>query len=257
MKIVPIALNTFRESVRDRVLYNLVLFVVLLVGASIFLGEISLSQETKIIVDMGLSAMLVFGVLIAIFIGIGLVYKEIDKRTIYSLLAKPLHRYEFILGKYFGLCFTLLVNTAVMAVAIAAALLYIKGGADAIQLKIMSAAYLIFLELMVVTAIALLFSSFSSPVLSALLAFFLFIIGRFSADLKLFAETVGSSVVRALCQALYYLLPNLANFHYITETAHGQTVPARMLAAATAYAALYITALLSATVLIFQRRNFK
>ena len=107
MKVIPIALNTFRESVRDRVLYNLILFVLLLVGASIFLGELSMSQESKIIVDIGLSAMRMFGVLIAIFIGIGLVYKEIDKRTIYSLLAKPLHRHEFILGKYFGLCLTL------------------------------------------------------------------------------------------------------------------------------------------------------
>jgi ABC-type transport system involved in multi-copper enzyme maturation permease subunit len=257
MKVVPIALNTFRESVRDRVLYNLILFVLLLVGASIFLGELSLSQETRIIVNVGLSAMLIFGVLIAIFIGIGLVYKEIDKRTIYSLLAKPIHRYEFILGKYFGLCFTLLVNTAVMAVAVAAALLYIKGGPDAIQLKILPAAYLIFLELMVMTAVALLFSSFSSPALSALLAFSLFIIGRFSADLKLFADTVGSGAVRVVCQALYYLLPNLANFNYISETAHGQAAPASMIAAATAYAALYITALLAATVLIFQRRNFK
>ena len=257
MKVVPIALNTFRESVRDRVLYNLVLFVLLLVGASIFLGELSFSQETKIIVDTGLSAMLIFGVLISIFIGIGLVYKEIDKRTVYNLLAKPIHRYEFILGKYFGLCFTLLVNTAVMAVAVAAALLYIKGGWDAIQLKIWPAAYLIFLELMVVTAVALLFSSFSSPMLSALFTFSLFIIGSFSKDLKLFADTVGSGIVRVLCQVLYYLLPNLANFHHITETANGQAASSSMLIAATTYAALYIAALLSATVLIFQRRNFK
>src|SRR5437762_4386308 len=205
MKVVPIALNTFRESVRDRVLYNLVLFVLLLVGASVFLGELALSQEAKMIVDMGLSAMLVFGVLIAIFIGIGLVYKEIDKRTIYNLLAKPIHRHEFILGKYFGLCFTLLVNTAVMAVAVAAALLYIKGGPDAIQLKIWPAAYLIFLELMVITAVALLFSSFSSPMLSALFTFSLFIIGSFSQDLKGLADRASSSAVWALCQTLYYL----------------------------------------------------
>src|SRR5436853_1159663 len=155
MKVVPSAFSTFRESVRDRVLYNLVLFVLLLVGASVFLGELALSQEAKMIVDMGLSAMLIFGVLIAIFIGIGLVYKEIDKRTIYSLLAKPIQRHEFILGKYFGLCFTLFVNTAVMTVAVALALL-IKNGPHAIQWKIMPAAYLIFLELMVVTAMALL-----------------------------------------------------------------------------------------------------
>ena len=257
MKVVPIALNTFRESVRDRVLYNLVLFVLLLVGASVFLGELALSQETRMIVDMGLSAMLLFGVLIAIFIGIGLVYKEIDKRTIYNLLAKPIHRHEFILGKYFGLCFTLLVNTAVMAVAVAAALLYIKGGLDAIQLRIWPAAYLIFLELMVITAVALLFSSFSSPMLSALFTLSLFIIGSFSQDLKGLADRASSNAVWALCQTLYYILPNLANFHHITEAAHGQAMSGRMILAATAYAILYVTVLLSATVMIFQRRNFK
>lgn len=257
MKVVPIALNTFRESVRDRVLYNLILFVLLLVGASVMLGELSLAQETKIIVDIGLSAMRVFGVLIAIFIGIGLVYKEIDKRTIYSLLAKPLTRSEFILGKYFGLCLTLLVNTGVMAVSIALALAYVKGGADAMQASFLPAAYLIFLELMVMTAIALLFSSFSSPALSALMAFFLFVIGSFSADLKLFAATVGSGALKALAHALYYLLPNLANFNFITEAAHGRTPPASLVAASTLYAALYVAALLAATALIFQRRNFK
>ena len=140
MKVVTIALNTFRESVRDRILYNLILFVLLLVGASIFLGEISMSQEAKIIVTMGLSVMRLFGVLIAIFIGIGLVYKEIDKRTIYSLLAKPIHRYEFILGKYFGLCLTLLVNSVVMAGGISLALIYLKRGLDPIQLKILPTA---------------------------------------------------------------------------------------------------------------------
>lgn len=256
MKVIPIALNTFRESVRDRVLYNLVLFVLLLVGASLLLGELSLSQETKIITSMGLTAMSVFGVLIAIFIGIGLVYKEIDKRTIYSLLAKPIERYEFILGKYFGLCFTLLVNTCVMALAVVLALV-LKNGPEAMQWQIMPAAYLIFLELMVVTAVALMFSSFSSPALSALLAFFVFLIGRFSADLKLFADTVGSGVVKLICQILYYALPNLANFNHIRASANGQMVPTRMLGAATLYALLYIAVLLSATVLIFQRRNFK
>lgn len=257
MKVLPIALNTFRESVRDRVLYNLILFVLLLVGASIFLGELSMSQEAKIIVNIGLSAMRIFGVLIAIFIGIGLVYKEIDKRTIYSLLAKPLHRHEFILGKYFGLCLTLLVNSIVMALGISLALMFVKGGADPMQIKLWPTAYLIFLELMVMTAISLLFSSFSSPALSALLAFFLFIIGTFSADLKLFAATVGSGLVKVVCQALYYVLPNLANFNFITATAHGNPPAMQMIGAATIYAALYISALLAATVMIFQRRNFK
>src|SRR5215212_2511794 len=113
-KVAVIALNTFRESVRDRVLYNLILFALLLVCASVFISELSINQETKFIATLGLSSMLVFGALIAIFIGVALVYKEIDKRTIYNLLSKPVHRHEFIVGKYFGLCMTLLVNSVVM-----------------------------------------------------------------------------------------------------------------------------------------------
>ena len=257
MKIVPIALNTFRESVRDRILYNLIFFVLLLVAASVLLGELSLSQESKIIIDIGLSSMRIFGVLISIFIGIGLVYKEIDKRTIYSLLAKPIHRSEFILGKYFGLCLTLLVNSAVMALGISLALLFVKKGADPIQAKIWPAAYLIFLELMLMTAISLMFSSFSTPALSALMTFFLFVIGTFSADLKLFAATVGVGVVKVVCTSLYYILPNLNNFNFIASAAHGNTPSASMIGAATVYAMLYISALLAITVLIFQKRNFK
>src|SRR6185503_4646817 len=125
-RIRAIALNTFRESVRDRVLYNLILFVLILVGASVFVSDLSLDMESQFTAALGLSAMVVFGALIAIFIGVGLVYKEIDKRTIYSLLSKPVHRYEFIVGKYAGLCLTLLINTGVMVLATELALLYVN-----------------------------------------------------------------------------------------------------------------------------------
>src|SRR5215813_12534852 len=124
-KIRSITINTFRESVRDRVLYNLILFVLILVAASIWVSELSIDQETKFIADLGLSSMLVFGALIAIFIGVALVYKEIDKRTIYNLLSKPVERHEFIIGKYLGLCLTLLVNVAVMVLGTELALLYV------------------------------------------------------------------------------------------------------------------------------------
>src|SRR5436190_23576536 len=109
-RVRVIALNTFRESVRDRVLYNLILFVLILVAASVFVSDLSLDMESQFTAALGLSVMLFFGALIAIFIGVGLVYKEIDKRTIYSLLSKPVHRHEFIIVKYAGLCLTLLVN---------------------------------------------------------------------------------------------------------------------------------------------------
>ena len=127
-RVATIARNTFREAVRDRVLYNLVLFVLLLTGGAVLLGELSAAQEEKIIVDMGLSAMLLFGVFISIFVGVGLVYKEIERRTIYAIFAKPVGRGEFLTGKYLGLCLTLAVNVAVMGAGVSLALLYVRGG---------------------------------------------------------------------------------------------------------------------------------
>lgn len=257
LKITAIALNTFRESVRDRVLYNLVLFVALIVVAASVIGRIAVGQEAKIIIDVGLSATSVFGLLIAIFIGIGLVSKEIERRTIAVILSKPVRRSQFILGKYFGLCLTLLVNTAAMALAVTLALIFAKRGFDPAQLRLWSAAYLIFLELAVMTAVALLFSCFSSPALSALFTLLIFLIGRWSSDLKLFADTSNSGLTRTISSALYHLLPNLASFNFINEAAYGESVPAHLLAGNTAYAACYIAALLAAAVLIFERRNFK
>src|SRR5215831_7163088 len=131
MKIIPIALNTFRESARDRALYNLALLAILMIVAAVVMGRIATGQETKIIIDLGLSAMTVFGVLIAILLGIGLVSKEIESGAIANILSKPVRRSEFILGKYFGLCLTLFVNSAVMAAAITLALIYAQGGFDA------------------------------------------------------------------------------------------------------------------------------
>jgi ABC-type transport system involved in multi-copper enzyme maturation permease subunit len=256
-KIAVIALNTFRESVRDRVLYNLILCVLILVGASIFISELSVHQETKFIATLGLSLLLVVGALIAVFIGVALVYKEIDRRTIYNLLTKPVHRYQFILGKYAGLCLTLLVNSLMMLLATEAALMYVNRGVVPLQVSVLAAGYLIFLELALLVAIALMFSSFSTPLLATLFSFALYVIGQFSADLKLAAALSESALVRALLTGLYYLIPNLANFSFITEASHGQIVPMQKAVSATLYAAVYIAILLSASVLIFQRRNFK
>lgn len=256
-KIAVIALNTFRESVRDRVLYNLILFVLLLVCASVFISELSINQETKFITTLGLSSMLVFGAIIAIFIGVGLVYKEIDKRTIYNLLSKPVHRHEFIVGKYFGLCVTLLVNSAVMTLGTELALVYVNQGLVPLQVSVLSAAYLIYLELALLIAVALMFSTFSTPMLAALYTFAVYVIGHFSADLRLAAELSESPVVRVILTVLYYVVPNLSNFSFITEASHGQVVPLRMAVSATVYAIIYTSILLSASVLIFQRRNFK
>src|SRR5947207_2656007 len=193
---LAIARNTFHEAVRDRVLYNLVLFALLLIAGAIFIGELSAGQEAKIIVDLGLSAMLLFGVFIAIFVGVGLVYKEIERRTLYAILVKPIGRGQFLVGKYLGLCLTLLINVVVMGVGVSLALIYIRRGWDALASRIWPALIPLYIELTIMTAVALLFSTFSSPALSALLTFFVFLIGHFSGDLKNLANTSSTWVGR-------------------------------------------------------------
>jgi len=256
-RIAAIARNAFREAVRDRVLYNLVLFMLLLTGASIFIGELSGGQERKVIVDLGLSAMLLFGVFIAIFVGVGLVYKEIERRTIYAVFSKPVGRGEFLVGKYLGLCLTLLVNVLVMGVGVSLALLYVSRGWDPLIPTIWPAVLLIYMELMLLTATALLFSSFSSPALSALLTFMVFIIGHFSADLKSLAASLGSTSARWLFTGLYYLLPNLANYSFITPASHGRAPSLEFVFATALYAFVYIAVILAVATLVFSRRNFK
>jgi len=256
-RIAAIARNAFREAVRDRILYNLVVFVLLLTAAAVFLGELSGGQEPKIIVDLGLSATLLFGAFIAILVGVGLVYKEIERRTLYAILSKPVGRGEFLLGKYLGLCLTLLVNVAVMGVGVSLALIYVRRGWDPLVARVWPAVLLIYVELIILTAVALLFSSFSSPALSALLTFFVFIIGHFSADLKALANSMGSAPTRWFFSGLYYVLPDFSNYSVITAAAHGNSPGGRAIIVALGYAVVYIVVLLSATTLIFSRRNLK
>jgi ABC-type transport system involved in multi-copper enzyme maturation permease subunit len=251
------ARNAFREAVRDRVLYNLVLFVLLLTVGAVFLGEVSYSQDAKIIVDLGLSAMLLFGTFIAIFVGVTLVYKEIDRRTVFAIFAKPVARGEFLLGKYLGLCLTLAVNVLVMGAGVSLALVYVKGAGNPLVWQIWPAVALIYAELALVTAIALLFSSFSTPVLSALASFGLFVIGHFSAELKTFADALGAESARLFFAGLFYALPNLSTFGFITAAAHGVMPPATYVLTACLYALVYIAVLLGAATFIFGRRDFK
>ena len=262
-----IAVSVFRESVRDKVLYNLVFFAVLLIAASYLLSQLTAGQDIKIIKDLGLFAMSVFGLFIAVFIGIGLVSKEVEKRSIYSLLAKPIRRQEFVVGKYLGLLLTLLVNLTIMTCAYYAVLggvAWLDGSwfrphwsAPAVDPALMKAIGMIFLQLAIVTAVALFFSTFSSPMLSAALTFGLFVVGHFNADLKNFETIVESKPVVYLARALYYLLPNLAPLDIKNEVVHAVPVPSTFLLLNTAYAVVYIAVLLSAAVFIFTRRDFK
>jgi ABC-type transport system involved in multi-copper enzyme maturation permease subunit len=153
-RIVHIASNTFREAVRDRVLYNLIAFALLLSGAAIFIGQISIEIERLVVVNLGLTAVSLFGVVIAIFIGIGLVSKEIDKKTLYTVLSRPVRRWEFIVGKFFGLAGTLVVNTFFMAIGVFAALLYVAHKFSPPDAFIFVALYFIILEFVVLITAA-------------------------------------------------------------------------------------------------------
>ena len=252
---MAIATNAFREAVRDRILYNLVLFVLLITVSAIFLGDLTVGQEARVIVNLGLSSILIFGAFISIFVGVGLVWKEIEKRTVYSIFSKPVSRGEFIIGKYLGLCVTLLVNVAIMGAGVTLALFYVRGGSFAGP--IWTAILLIFFELTILTGVAIMFSSFSTPALSALLTFFVFVIGHFSASLRDLARKWGQDQPAMVFDAVYYLLPNLSHFSLITETSNGLKPPAGMVAGALFYAIVYDIILLTATVVIFRRRNFK
>lgn len=253
--IISIARNTFREAVRDRILYNLVVFVLLITASAIVLGELTAGQEARTIVNLGLSAMLIFGAFISIFVGVSLVSKEIERRTLYAVLSKPVGRGEFIAGKYLGLCLTLLVNVVIMGAGVSLALLYVGGGS--LAFSIWGAVFLIFLELAILTAVAILFSSFSSPALSALLTFLIFIIGNFSASLRDFAENLGSQGAKVFFNFLYYFLPNLSHYSFITNAAHGDMPSFNLIGSAFLYALVYISILTAASILIFSRRNFK
>ncbi len=253
--VFAIARNTFREAVRDRVLYNLVLFVLLITASAIFLGDLTAGQEVRTIVNLGLGAMLIFGAFISIFVGVSLVSKEIEKRTVYAIFSKAIGRGEFIVGKYLGLCLTLLVNILIMGIGVSLALLYVKGGSMAFS--IWGAIFLIYLELTILTAVAILFSSFSSPSLSALLTFFIFIIGHFSSSLRDFADRLGSPAAKLFFDAIYYILPNLSFYEFVTNAAHGDIPAFSLVSGAFLYAVFYVSILLAITILIFSRRNFK
>jgi ABC-type transport system involved in multi-copper enzyme maturation permease subunit len=263
MRILVIAGNTFRENVRDRILYNLILFALIMIFSSFLLGQLSLGHEDKVIVDLGLTSISVFGTLIAIFIGIGLVYKELEKRTVYALLAKPIRRGEFILGKYLGLLFTLAVNTVIMAAGLILTLLWHGGFGIHAFLSLLPAVYLVFLSLALTTALALLFSTFSTPALSALFTLFLWGIGHFNSDLYEFARLTNSGALKGLSRSLYYVLPNFGNFtsagsrNVIQSAAYHHSIGVAVTGWITAYTVLYCAALLGISIVVFARRDFK
>lgn len=265
--IVLVAGAVFKESVRDRVPYGMAMFGVLMMAASYLISQLTAGQDLKIIKDLGLASLSIFGLLIAVFLGIGLVSKEVERKSVFGLLSKPVTRTQFLLGKYLGLVLTLIVNLAVMTVAYYVVLFYmdvttsvtVKAGwpAPAMDPRLLIAIVLIVAELAVVTAVALFFSTFSSPLLSALLTIGLWVAGHFNGDLRQFENVMDVLAVAWIARGLYYLLPNLAPFNVKAEVVYGVLVAPSHVFYTLVYATVYIGVLLSAAIGIFRRRDFK
>jgi Cu-processing system permease protein len=265
--VALVAGAVFRESVRDRVPYSMVVFAALLMAASFLISQLTAGQDLKIIKDLGLAAISIFGLLIAVFIGIGLVSKEVERKSVYGLLAKPVTRSQFVLGKFTGLALTLAVNLAAMTLAFYGVLFYMHATsseavraawpAPALDPRLLVAILLILAELMVVTAVALFFSTFSSPLLATLLTLGLWVAGHFNADLRHFENVLDVPAITWLAKGVYYTLPNLVPFDVKAEVVHGFPVAARHVALTLLYAAVYVAILLTAAVAIFRRRDFK
>jgi ABC-type transport system involved in multi-copper enzyme maturation permease subunit len=251
VRIWVIGRNSFLETIRDRVLYVLLAFAILMIGSAELLSLLTVGSQEKIFKDLGLASISVFGVLIAVFVGVGTVSKEIEKRTIHSLLARPVHRFEFILGKYFGLFLTILVNATVMSLWFYLVLAF-KGYLDR---RLVEAIAMIILELGIVTAIAIFFSTLSNPLLSTLFTLSLYVAGHLSWSLLALEERLVHPAGKMLCTVFYYLLPNLENFNVKAEVVHGLPVPTGWYSAAVLYAVAYTGSVLLAAVILFRRRD--
>lgn len=248
-----IAVNAFRESLRDKILYNLVLFAGLLIGLSVLLADLSITEHHKVMADMGLAAINLIGVIIAIFVGISLVNKEIERRTIYTIMARPISRTFFIMGKYLGLALTLFVNMAIMwAVFLLTLWLYHVP----IHPSLFQAVALIFVEILVVTAVALFFSTFTSTTLSAIFTLGLYVIGHLTADLRSMVANSESGAVKAVVDLLYYLCPNLEMLNIKGQAAVGVAAAPEYVLMASLYGLVYAGFLLTGACLVFQQRDF-
>lgn len=246
-----LARNTFRETIRDRILYVLVVFALLMIGSSLLFGTLTISQDTKIVLDLGLGAIEIFGVAIAIFVGTSMIYKEIDKRTVYVVITKPIARSTFLLGKFLGLAMTLSVLLLLMGLGFAGLALF-KGGFNS---QLLVSIGLIGIELLLLVAMTVFFSTFASPIMSMVFTFCLYLIGHNTETLRSLAHKAGP-VLRAVIDGLYYLLPNLSTFDAKNLAVYGEAIPAWRIMWALAYGLAYTIALLATSAAIFERREF-
>lgn len=260
-RVGTIAHNTFREAVRNRVLGVLVLFVVGLMGFSLVLGQLSLHEEVRIIKDLGLSAISLFGLIIALFLGVNLLSKELDRKTVYAIIPKPLNRWEFVLGKYLGLVFTMTAILVLMSVLLAGFVMFQGGHHGSLMLR---AELLVLFELLLVVAVAIFFSSFSSPYLSAMFTGSVWIIGRSSMELEAFADkSLADNPLGMVLYAVVRVMPDFQKF-YVSganlggdgiASIHDTFVSWSYVSTTIGYAVAYSVVLLLVSMVLFARRD--
>ena len=255
-RIFVMATNVFREVIRDRILYIIGFYALLMVVVMQLLPQIAASTEDKIFLDFGLAAMNVLGLIVAVFVGTGLVSKEIDKRTVLSLIAKPISRAEFIIAKHLGLSSVLALLVAVMTV-IYLALLQFQGITYSL-VSILLAAVFLFLQLSLITAFALALGVFTSSVLATLLTFGVYLMGNFSQDLVNIGRISKNPGFERVTQTLYLILPDLSRLDLKNLAVYGtQLLPSPLtLLANAAYGVVYIVLVLAIAILVFARREF-
>jgi len=252
-RVHAVAANTFRETIREKVLYNLVFFAVLMTLSGLLLKPLSIRQDEKIIKDIGLASIELFGTLIALFMGVSLVSKEIERHSLHPLLAKPVSRGEFLLGKFAGLAFTLFVNVAVMTLGLYATLWATRRGAG---LEMLQAVLAIYLGLLLVVAVALLFSTVTSSALALVLSVCAVVVGHFADVIRNMRE-VAPAVPTWATQVLYFALPNLRNFDLKTRVVYGDPVHASDLGWIALYAAAYVGVVLGLAFAAFRSKDLQ
>jgi ABC-type transport system involved in multi-copper enzyme maturation permease subunit len=258
-RVWALARNTFREAARNKVMYTLLFFAVALILSALAVGRLSLHEEIRMTRDVGLYGIDLFGVILAVFLGVNLLYKELDLKTVYTMLPKPIFRWEFVLGKWLGMLLVLALQVGVMGLVLFAVLALQGAGFEAAVAK---AVWLLYVNVMVVTSIAVFFSSFSSPYLSGFFAFGCFVVGRSVPDIQALAQRLGGAA-RTAMDAAAMLLPNLHLFYPSgtivgaeSVSVHGTFVGARYLIWTTAYGVGYSVIVLLLAMLIFRRRDF-
>jgi len=249
-----IAINTVREALRNRVLYVLVAFALVMIAAGLVLSTLSYVERDRILQDLGLSSLRLFGALIAIFVGVGLIHKEIDRRTIYTILSKPVSRTEFLLGKYLGLVLTLWLQVAVMGIGFAAVSLVADAPLDGGHA---AAVGLAAVELTVVVAIVTLFSAFTTPLLASLYTSGLYLVGHLTRDLRELGGASDSEMFRSATIWLHRILPDLESFNLTIPAVIQQPISGAEIGFPILYATGYVAILLMMAAWILERRDFR